>query len=139
MRYDIHVNNCQSAAFTDCFNCSFCAWASGVSDTFHVPSDNNGFCQSAGAVSLTKYASLVSFEIARMQLQATEKERRENVMHSNTSGEESKSTRHRNNTWARMNKFGKAKLADDNATNPLKKDTQAAEITTELNGHVTIA
>lgn len=56
-----------------------------------------------------------------MQLQATEKERRENVMHSNTSGEESKSTRHRNNTWARMNKFGKAKLADDNATNPLKK------------------
>lgn len=74
-----------------------------------------------------------------MQLQATEKERRENVMHSNTSGEENKSTRHRNNTWARMNKFGKAKLADDNATNPLKKDTQAAEITTELNVHVTIA
>lgn len=40
-------------------------------------------------------------------------------MHSNTVGEESKSTRHRNNAWARMNKFGKAKLADDNATNPL--------------------
>lgn len=40
VRYDIHVNNCQSAALTDCFNCSFCAWASGVSDTFHIPSDN---------------------------------------------------------------------------------------------------
>lgn len=38
-----------------------------------------------------------------------------------------------------MNKFGKAKLADDNATNRFKKDTQAAEITTELNVHVTIA
>lgn len=61
-------------------------------------------------------------------------------MHSNTVGEKSKSTRHRNNTWARMNKFGKAKLADNNATNPLKKkDTQAAEITSELNVHVTIA
>lgn len=42
-------------------------------------------------------------------------------MHSNTVGEKSKSTRHRNNTWARMNKFGKAKLAYNNATNPLKK------------------